>query len=243
MRGKNILITGASRGIGAKAAEYLSGLGANVILVARNKEKLERVKNNLSGETLIMPCDLTNNDNIEALFNDLQKKKIKLDGMVYCAGIYFVKPLKIMEKNDLEEMFKINVFGFYEMCRYFTRNAVSNKDASIVGISSYAALSKETGTSAYSMTKAAMNVQAQVLAKEFMKRRIRINTVMPAIVMSKIGETNNDWTEEEIAQIKDVQPLGIIPIEDVVKSVGFLMSEDAKHITGECLSISSGYRG
>lgn len=243
MRGKNILITGASQGIGAETAEYLSGLGANVILVARNKEKLESVRNRLSGETLVIPCDLTNNDNIEELFHELQEKRIKLDGMVYCAGIHFIKPLKIMEKNDLEDMFKINVFGFYEMCRYFTRNAVSNKGASIVGISSYAALSKETGTSAYSMTKAAMNVQVQVLAKEFLKRRMRINTVMPAIVKSKIGEASNDWTEEEIAQIKEVQPLGIIPIEDVVKTVAFLMSEDARHITGECIPISSGYRG
>ena len=65
MRGKNILITGASQGIGAETAEYLSGLGANVILVARNKEKLESVRNRLTGETLVIPCDLTNNDNIE----------------------------------------------------------------------------------------------------------------------------------------------------------------------------------
>lgn len=243
MKGKNILVTGASRGIGAETAEYLSGLGARVILVARNKEKLECVRKRLPGESLIVPCDLTDYREIEILFDTLRKEGIRLDGMIYCAGIYFVKPLKIMEENDLEDMFKINVFGFYEMCRYFTRNSVSNKGASIVGISSYAALSKETGTSAYSMTKAAMNVQVQVLAKEFLKRRIRINTVMPAIVMSKIGEADNDWTEEEIAQIREVQPLGIIPIEDVVKTVAFLMSEDARHITGECLPIGSGYRG
>lgn len=241
MKGKNILITGASQGIGAGVAQYFSELGANVILVARNKEKLERVKDNLAGEALVVPCDLAENDDIEHLFETLKAEEIKLDGMVYCAGIYFCKLLKIMEKGDLERMFRINVFGFYEMCRHFAWNSTSNKGASIVGISSYDAITREKGTSAYAMTKEAMNVQVQVLAKEFLKRRIRINTVMPALVMSKIGEDHNDWTEEEILQIKKFQPLGLIPIEDVVKAVGFLMSEDARCITGECLSISSGY--
>ena len=52
---------------------------------------------------------------------------------------------------------------------------------------------------------------------------------------------NNDWTDEEIALVNEKHPLGIIPIDDVVKAIGFLMSDDARHITGECLCISSGY--
>ena len=83
MKGKNILVTGASRGIGAETAEYLSGLGARVILVARNKEKLECVRKRLPGESLIVPCDLTDYREIEILFDTLRKEGIRLDGMIY----------------------------------------------------------------------------------------------------------------------------------------------------------------
>ena len=93
------------------------------------------------------------------------------------------------------------------------------------------------------MTKEAMNTQVQILAKEFLKRRIRINAVMPANVMSKMCDDNNDWTEEEIAELTRKQPLGVIPIANVIHTVQFLLSEDAKYITGECIGISAGYHG
>lgn len=240
---KNYLIAGASSGIGRGVAQALSNQNTTVILIARNKEKLENVKNELAGNAIVIPCDVTKNSDITHVFETIREKKIKLDGMIYCAGICFVKPIKAMEETDLENMFRINVFGFYEMCRQFSQNTISNKGAAIVGVSSYAAATKEMGMSAYSMTKKAMNTQVQVLSKEFLKRRIRINTVMPAVVMSKMAQAHNEWTAEELAQVKEKQPLGIIPIDDVVKAILFLMSEDASHITGECLSISSGYHG
>ena len=96
---------------------------------------------------------------------------------------------------------------------------------------------------AYAMTKEEMNVQTQILAQEFLKRKIRINTVMPAHVMSKMAEDNNEWTEEEIDLVNKKQPLGIIPIENVVQVVKFLLSEDAKYITGQAIAINAGYRG
>ena len=146
-----------------------------------------------------------------------------------------------MEENELQDMFQINVFAFYEMCRYFSQVSVSNKGACIVGVSSYAAVSKEAGMSAYAMTKESMNVQTQVLAQEFLKRKIRINTVMPAHVMSKMAEDENTWTEEELEIVKCKQPLGIIPIDNVVKVIKFLLSRDAQYITGQSISINAGY--
>ena len=95
--------------------------------------------------------------------------------------------------------------------------------------------------SAYAMTKEAMNVQVQVLANEFLKRRIRINTVMPACVKSKMNGVENIWTEEEIMLTEQKQPLGLIPIASVVKLVLFLLSDDAEYITGETIAMSAGY--
>lgn len=240
---KYYLVAGASSGIGRETAKQLSDNDTTVILVSRRKSTLEGVQKELTGDSIVVPCDLTVPEQIEHLFKVLSDKQIKLDGMVYCAGICFTKALKVMDGDDLENMFRINVFGFYEMCRHFQKVKVSNKGAAIVGISSYAAITRETGMSAYAMTKEAMNVQVQVLAKEFIKRKIRINTVMPGYVMSKMNGEDNVWTEEEIAWAEQKQPFGLIPIESVVKVIRFLISEDADYITGEAIAMNGGYHG
>ncbi len=240
---KYYLVAGASSGIGRETAKQLSDKETTIVLVSRRKDALERVQKELEGNSIVIPCDLTVPEEIGHLFETLSNQKIKLDGMVYCAGICFTKALKVMDEGELENMFRINVFGFYEMCRYFQKVKVSNKGASIVGISSYSAVTRETGMSAYAMTKEAMNVQVQVLAKEFLKRKIRINTIMPAYVMSKMQGDENVWTAEEIAWAEQKQPLGLIPIGAVVKIIRFLMSDDAEYITGESIAMSAGYHG
>lgn len=238
---KYYLVTGASSGIGREVAKQISNEDTTVVLVARREDKLKELQLELMGPSVVIPCDLRRSVDIKNVFAVLSKQKIKLDGLVYCAGICFVKPIKIMEENELQDMFQINVFAFYEMCRYFSQVSVSNKGACIVGVSSYAAVSKEAGMSAYAMTKESMNVQTQVLAQEFLKRKIRINTVMPAHVMSKMAEDENTWTEEELEIVKCKQPLGIIPIDNVVKVIKFLLSRDAQYITGQSISINAGY--
>lgn len=238
---KYYLVTGASSGIGREVAKQISNEDTTVVLVARREDKLKELQLELMGPSVVIPCDLRRSVDIKNVFDVLSKQKIKLDGLVYCAGICFVKPIKIMEENELQDMFQINVFAFYEMCRYFSQVSVSNKGACIVGVSSYAAVSKEAGMSAYAMTKESMNIQTQVLAQEFLKRKIRINTVMPAHVMSKMAEDENTWTEEEIEIVKRKQPLGIIPIDNVVKVIKFLLSRDAQYITGQSISINAGY--
>ncbi len=238
---KYYLVTGASSGIGREVAKQISNEDTTVVLVARREDKLKELQLELMGPSVVIPCDLRRSVDIKNVFDVLSKQKIKLDGLVYCAGICFVKPIKIMEENELQDMFQINVFAFYEMCRYFSQVSVSNKGACIVGVSSYAAVSKEAGMSAYAMTKESMNVQTQVLAQEFLKRKIRINTVMPAHVMSKMAEDENTWTEEELEIVKCKQPLGIIPIDNVVKVIKFLLSRDAQYITGQSISINAGY--
>ncbi len=238
---KYYLVTGASSGIGREVAKQISNEDTTVVLVARREDKLKELQLELMGPSVVIPCDLRRSVDIKNVFDELSKKKIKLDGLVYCAGICFVKPIKIMEENELQDMFQINVFAFYEMCRYFSQVSVSNKGACIVGVSSYAAVSKEAGMSAYAMTKESMNIQTQVLAQEFLKRKIRINTVMPAHVMSKMAEDENTWTEEELEIVKCKQPLGIIPIDNVVKVIKFLLSRDAQYITGQSISINAGY--
>ena len=240
---KYILIVGASSGIGAATAKELSDSDTVVILMARRVQQLEKVQKELSGESIIAPCDVCDYDQVIAFFDSLKEQNIKLSAMVYTAGICYVKTIKMMEQGELDDMFRINVFGFFEMCRNFQSPKVSERGASIVALSSYASISKETGMSAYSMTKSSMNTAVQVMAKEFIKREIRVNAVLPARTMSRMGNTVDEWSEEELAAIKEVQSLGSVPIEEITRTISFLLSESAAHITGSLIEISGGYKG
>ncbi len=244
MEKKYILIVGASSGIGKELLIRLAGQrDTYVIGCARRIEKLEEVSKLIDSDHLMIQCDVCDNDSINRLFETIKNKDIKLDGMVYCAGICPVKPIKVMRSGEIEEVFKTNVFGFYEMCRQFQSVKISNSCSSIVGISSYAAELKEAGLSAYAMSKAAMNVQVVSLSKEFAKRKIRINTVMPAIVQSRMASDDAEWTEEELDSVKEKQNYGAIPISQVIESILFLLSENSSYITGTSITLGAGYKG
>lgn len=243
MSQKYILIVGASSGIGAATAKALSNSETTIILMARRVDQLEAVQKTLSGNSIIAPCDVCDYSQIDLFFQSLREKDIKLSALIYTAGICYVKTIKMMTPGDLDEMFRINVFGFYEMCRRFQSPKISERGASIIALSSYASISKETGMSAYSMTKSAINSAVKVMSKEFAKREIRVNAILPAHVMSKMASEDNDWNDSEIQEIREKQALGIIPIEEIVSLIRFLLSDETKHMTGELLTISAGYYG
>lgn len=240
---KTIMVAGASGGIGKAVALKLSDDKTRIVLVGRRIDKLEAVRSSIKGEAIVKRCDVTDYQEVAELFEWLRLNEIMLSGMVYCAGIWCMKPLKIMEAGELDRLFKTNISGFYEMCRLFNSPKVSEKDSSIVGISSISSLIGEPGTSAYSMTKAAMNAMIRSLSTELLKRRIRINAILPGIVASKMGCDLDDRTEEDYKKIEEHQPMGVIPTEDVAEMVNYLLSEKARYMTGELITISGGYRG
>ncbi len=240
---KEIMIVGASSGIGAAISKELSEEGYSLILVGRREDRLREIQKGLSGKSQIAVCDLSNNVQLTDLFAKTQEEGIKLAGLVYCAGIWALKPCKSMEMGEIESIFQINLFAFYEICRLFISPKISVKGASILGISSIASLRPEAGISAYAMSKSAMNSMVKVLACEFLKREIRINAILPADTMSKMGLGEDEYSEEECQSIKQYQPLGVIPLKEVAEMAKFLMSDSSKHMTGELITISGGYQG
>lgn len=240
--GKNYLIVGASSGIGKEMMITLSKMDdVCVIGCARRIDKLNELKKTLPSQTIVLECDVCDNDSINQVFKYLNEKNIKLDGMIYCAGEWYVKPIKIMKPAEIDHMFKVNVFGFYEFCRLYQKKCNCNDHSAIIGISSYASVTCEAGTSAYAMSKAAMNTQVAVISKELIKRGITVNTIMPAIVKSRMGKDTNDWTDEQINDVSNRQPLGIITKGTVVNTILFLLSDDGAYITGQAIPINAGY--
>ncbi len=237
MQAKNILITGASQGIGAKTAEYLARQGAVVILVARNQQKLMDIQAKISGKSFIYSYDLNDLGNIQRIFDHCAGKGIKLHGMVHCAGVNRDVPIRSNDIGMMQETLTINYMSFIELAKYFIRKKYSENGGSIVAISSHATNIISAGMSSYTSSKAALEAAVKVMSKEFVKRGIRVNAIAPACVDTEMV-ADAPFMSEEI--ISGAQPLGIIEPVYISYLVDFLISDKSKYMTGAVIPVSAG---
>lgn len=237
MQAKNILITGASQGIGAKTAEYLARQGAVVILVARNQQKLMDVQAKISGKSFIYSYDLNDLGNIQRIFDHCAEKGIKLHGMVHCAGVNRDVPIRSNDIGMMQETLTVNYMSFIELAKYFIRKKYSENGGSIVAISSHATNIISAGMSSYTSSKAALEAAVKVMSKEFVKRGIRVNAIAPACVDTEMV-ADAPFMSEEI--ISGAQPLGIIEPVYISYLVDFLLSDKSKYMTGAVIPVSAG---
>lgn len=237
MVGKNILITGASSGIGKETALYLAKQGTNVILVARNEKRLHEVIEEIGENAYPYICDLSGLENIKSIFEFCKEKNLKLDGMVHAAGISNPIPVRNVSPQSLEETMRVNCMAFAELGKYFCGKKYSNENSSVVAISSLAATRPVMGQLTYAASKSALNSMVEVMAKEFLKRRIRVNSIMPSYVDTPmVAEGERFGMNNGIESM----PLGVIEPIQIAYLVEFLLSEKSKHITGAAIPVSSG---
>lgn len=241
---KTILITGATSGIGKATAEYLSGIGYRCILVARREEIMLKMIEYLSTDSvkhLYYKCDLNNLPSIEGLFDYINKHALKLDGFVHCAG---VAPLLKVEDNNIDVMLKtftINYFSFIEIMKYFLNPCNSNDGSSIIAISSVVAERGSYRQCIYGSSKAALNNSIKHIAKEVINRKIRVNSIMPGAVDTDMYRMLCTQSENLEDKIKILYPLGIIEVSNICKYISYLLSDDARFITGTTIAIDSGF--
>lgn len=233
---KNLLITGATSGIGKEAAYYLSKNGYSVYLTGRNQDVLSKEAGEIENCIGIYALDLTKTDDIQGMFNDMKDKGIMLDGFIHCAGLEGgLSPVRSAKSNILDTLMRVHYLSFVEMCRQFYKRAISNEGAVIIALSSLAAIMCQRNSVDYSSSKAAMNAAIRVMAKEFLKRDIRVNGILPANVDTPMSKNLKDTIA-----IEDIQPMGFVESIQVVYLMEFLLSDKAKYITGALIPISAG---
>lgn len=237
MQGKNILVTGASSGIGKATALYLAKQGAVVILAARNEARLKEVKDAIGEHAYSYVCDFNKLESIQGIFDFCKENDLKLDGMVHAAGISNPIPVRSVSVESLEETMRVNCMAFAELGKYFCGKKYSNENASIVAISSLAATRPVMGQLIYAASKSALNTMVEVMSKEFLKRKIRVNAIMPSYVDTPmVAEGGCFGMNNGI----DAMPLGVIEPIQIAYLAEFLLSEKSKHITGAAIPVSSG---
>ncbi len=244
--GKNILVIGASSGIGEETAYVLDRNGANVIVVARREDKLKKVCDNMiSSKKAYYCCDVSEIETIEPLIKRIVSEVGKIDGMVYSAGITEGDvPIKYLTYDRQINTFKTNYFGFVESVRQVTKKGMYNEGLRIASVSSVASLCGTKAHIPYSASKAAMNAAIRCLAKELNSKGICINSVAPSMVNTgmyqSLLDTQGDNSDANI-ELLNKQFLGLAEPSDVAYALAFLLSEEARFITGITLTVDGGF--
>ncbi len=241
---KRILIVGASSGIGKQTAITLSQVGAKLSLVARNEEKLQMTMGELEGESHdYYISDVSNVNAIESLIKDVVTINGPLDGLVYAAGVGTALPLMQSKPEKVQDTFKVNFFGFFEVIRQVARKTRFNPGMRIVGVSSCASLRGDKSKAIYSSSKAAMDSAVRCMAKELAEKGICINTVAPSMTATDLYDCYVEKYGEDSETNKELltrQYLGIAQPQDIANAIAFLISPAARFITGITMPVDGG---
>ena len=240
---KNILITGASSGLGRELAIELDKCGSNLVLTGRNDEELQKTKNLLNNNShRSYVFDLSKTSELETLIGKIFDNETKFDGLVHCAGIHTFLPLNFTKLDTIEEAFNVNVISPLLLIKSFAKKNNFNPLASIILISSVMGMRGSSSLSVYSSSKAAQIGLAKSLAVELSKKQIKVNSISASMLSSKIldkvkSKTSNDAYEE----IEKKHLLGLGKYEDVIPSILFLLSDKTQWITGSNMVVDGGY--
>lgn len=244
LENKTILITGASSGIGKQCAIDCSKMGAHVVLIGRNKERLDDTFSQLEGEGhLLVAFDLTESEKIKEMVAVVVSAVGPIHGVLHCAGISETLPLKLMKTNLLDKFFRNNVYSAIELTRELCSvKNVAKDGASIVFFSSIMGCVGESGKSLYSMTKGALIAATRSLACEYAKKRIRFNCVSPGAILTPINANLPHMVDPEKKQVlADKHLLGLGECADISNACIYLLSDASKWVTGQNLIVDGGY--
>jgi len=240
LSGKTVLITGASSGIGKETAILLSRLGARLILVSRNTDKLNEVLKKLEGKDhSARPFDLNNIAEIDPFIRKITSDNGKINGFVHSAGISTMRPIKMTSYDFLHQIMTLNFYSFVELARSLGKKTSSEDGASFIAVSSVSSVKGNISQGAYSASKSALNGIIRPMAKEYASRKIRVNSILFGLIRT---EMYNDFINNggDISVWKD-QFLGIGEPEDAANIIAFLLSDSSGLITGSNLIADNGY--
>lgn len=242
--GHKILVTGATSGIGKSVVEKITELGGEVVLVGRSLDRLNAVVRelNIEAKSEVLLYDLNEYKSIKEELKSLSDSK-KFTGFVNSAGIDITKPLKLTKPADFETLFNLNVIVPSQIIKELTHKSIFNSDGgSIVMVGSVMGSLGQKGKVAYSAAKSAVNGFVKSTALELAVKKIRVNCVSPGIVKTPLtDDLFSKLSLEAQSEIEAMHPLGFGNPSDVASLIIFLLSDQAKWITGSNHYIDGGY--
>lgn len=235
---KTILVTGASSGIGKETSIQCSKLGAKLIITGRNSSRLEETYNLLSGEGhSVVAGDLTIHEDLNRLVDCIDN----IDGLVLCAGQGMTSPFPFSTREKYDEIFNVNFFSPVELLRLLVKKKKLNKDSSVVIVSSIGGNgSYSLGNSVYGASKAALNSTMKFCARELASKRIRVNSVNPGMVNTKLIQGGAISEEQHRIDMEKYPLKRYGEPEDIAYGIIYLLSDASSWVTGHSLVIDGG---
>jgi NAD(P)-dependent dehydrogenase (short-subunit alcohol dehydrogenase family) len=239
-QGQPILLVGASSGIGLAAARRLAERGARIVGLGRHEERLAAAIDSLPGcghERLV--ADASDWEQLQAVVAS-GKRLGGFAGAVVCAGLHELRPLAVLDAAALNRAMTANVTTALMTTRAVSKCAAKD-GAGVVWLSSVSATKGSAGFAAYAAAKGALVSAAKVVAIELASRRIRVNVVAAGVVRTPMSDAwLSKLTEEQLHAVEKHHLLGLGTPEDVAGAIGFLLSADARWMTGSVLTVDGG---
>ena len=245
LKGKKALVTGATKGIGLGISEELLMLGAEICIVARSEQEINKLLQQWETKEHIcygIAADLSTPDGRKAILEKIEALWGKdLDILINNVGTNIRKPTNELTSSEIEKIFQTNFFSTFELCRLLFPHLAKSGQASVVNIGSIAGSRILTTGSIYAVTKAAVDHLSRYLAVEWAHSGIRVNSVVPGYIETPLTETalaNPEFKK----RVEKQTPLGRIGLpQDVAAMAAFLCLPAASYITGTVTPVDGGF--
>ena len=239
LRGRRLVISGASSGIGFETARMLASNGAEVCLVARRADALQAAVEELGDGTWAWPCNIADGGSIAGLVAEANRRWGAVDGLVNNAGVAPMARLDETTDEVWDEAFAINVRGPFLLCREFGPLLHRGSSPAVVNVSSTLAERAIPGMAAYNASKAALNQLTRSLALEWAPS-VRVNAVMPAVVDTPI-HSSRGMSAEQVESMGEMHPMKRVgKPEDIAAMIVFLLSDASSWMTGTVIPVDGG---
>lgn len=244
LKGKNILITGASSGIGRACALKCNEAGATVHLMGRNISNLMEVYTQLQGENnSYHVLDMRDTEQFPQVIEQIVKEHGKIGGFIHSAGYQITAPLSVMKPEQYHDIFLVNTISALEFSRIIAQKKNHDESGlSIIFIAGGISVIGVPALIAYAASKAALVGAAKAIALEFAPRKNRVNCVSPGYITDTrmLGDLDSILSQNELQNLDKGYPLGLGKTIDISSMCAYLLSDQAHWITGQNIIVDGG---
>lgn len=238
LTGKTALVTGATGGIGHAIARALHQQGATVAISGTRRDVLDQIAGELKDRVHVIPCNLADKDEVEALVPKSEEAMGQLDILVANAGITKDNLLVQLRDEDWDQVVAVNLTATFRLARAALRGMMRRRFGRIIGISSVVGVTGNPGQGNYTATKAGMIGMIKSIAGEYAKRGVTANAIAPGFIATAMTDKLNDNQREAILARVPAGRLGAGA--DVAATAVFLASDEAAYVTGQTIHVNGG---